>query len=192
LIVALEAILATELEMPFSEIELKTLREKLPYQMAWHDVFESPFDEATRAEIEAAIEDAPDKYLYELASRMDLTATLEAFFRMSVIDIEALSNSKFDSFPADEPLIVDTEHGRICLGTLGDDYYEGDFALMIEPGGNDVYRNCRIGAAFGAPADGLGDGRSATGESVSSWISPATISTTAAKPTSRSAQRCSE
>jgi len=159
LIVALEAILATELEMPFSEIELKTLREKLPYQMAWHDVFESPFDDATRAEIEAAIEDAPDKYLYELASRMDLTATLEAFFRMSVIDIEALSNSKFDSFPADEPLIVDTEHGRICLGTLGDDYYEGDFALMIEPGGNDVYRNCRIGAAFGAPADGLGDGR---------------------------------
>jgi hypothetical protein len=53
-------------------------------------------------------------------------------------------------FPTGHPLIIDTSAGRICLGTPGNDTYSGDFAVLIDPGGNDTYRNCRIGAAYGA------------------------------------------
>ena len=52
-------------------------------------------------------------------------------------------------FPIDTPYYHDTPNGRICLGTPGDDYYQGDFVVLIDPGGNATYHNCRIVAAYG-------------------------------------------
>ncbi|MFC1583962.1 HEAT repeat domain-containing protein [Fibrobacterota bacterium] len=36
-------------------------------------------------------------------------------------------------------VIWDTPHGRIALGGRGDDLYQGDFFMILDPGGNDKY-----------------------------------------------------
>jgi len=51
-------------------------------------------------------------------------------------------------FPADAPLVRDTPFGRVALGTAHDDTYDGDYAVIVDPGGNDRYRG-RVGAAAG-------------------------------------------
>lgn len=52
------------------------------------------------------------------------------------------------AFPADKPLVRETPHGRIALGTPNDDAYDGDFAILVDPKGDDRYRG-RVGAAAG-------------------------------------------
>ncbi|MDA3886721.1 MAG: hypothetical protein PF638_14100 [Candidatus Delongbacteria bacterium] len=39
-----------------------------------------------------------------------------------------------------EPMIKDTEFGKIAIGTEGDDTYEGEYFLIIDQGGNDTYK----------------------------------------------------
>jgi len=136
------------LEFEWNSEEMEILREFLPEAMAWHDVFESTCSEERRAVLEADIEDKPDDYLYELAAREDYAGTLAAIAAL----VQAGENAEgWDEsvFPQDKPVIVESRWGNIALGTPGDDYYEGEFAALVEPGGNDTYRNCRLGAAYG-------------------------------------------
>lgn len=53
-------------------------------------------------------------------------------------------------FPTDRPRVLETPQGRLALGTLGDDIYTGDYAVIVDPGGNDRYEHGRFAAAFGA------------------------------------------
>ena len=143
----------SQLQLPWSDEELELLREFLPQAMAWHEVFDSTVGEERHKELEAKLENEPDEYLFELASRVDVARLLLAH-EMLVQNVRSLLPGKPDAlFPSDEPVVRETPFGRIALGTTNDDYYEGDYAVLIEPGGNDHYKNCRLGAAYGT--DGL-------------------------------------
>jgi len=143
------------LEFEWDDREREILREFLPEAMAWHDVFESTCSEERRAELEAFTEERGDDYIYGLAAREDYTGAAAALFALIEGGGEA-ENWEAGVFPSGEPAVIDSRFGRIALGTLDDDYYEGDYAVLIEPGGNDTYRNCRIGAAFGTPGRRVG------------------------------------
>ena len=38
-----------------------------------------------------------------------------------------------------KPLRLNTPYGKIAIGTYGDDVYEGNYLLILDPGGNDMY-----------------------------------------------------
>ncbi len=38
-----------------------------------------------------------------------------------------------------KPLRLHTPYGQIAIGTYGNDFYEGNFLLILDPGGNDLY-----------------------------------------------------
>ncbi|MFM8980022.1 MAG: hypothetical protein ACKOSS_06120 [Planctomycetia bacterium] len=59
-------------------------------------------------------------------------------------------------FPKDRPRVLETPLGRIALGTPGADTYEGDHALVVDPGGDDTYRRGRFAGARGTPGSRLG------------------------------------
>ncbi len=131
------------------------LRLAFPPAMAWHDVFDSPYDEAETARLEKEIETLDDAWLHERAVRIDLDRLVEAWQRVC-LEPRAWQDLPPAAFPTDQPLVVETEQGRIAIGTLGDDVYEGEYAVLIDPGGNDRYLNCRIGAADGARDRAIG------------------------------------
>lgn len=51
------------------------------------------------------------------------------------------SNSRRTLSDSVKTVIMNTSIGRIAIGGAGDDVYAGDFALIIDVGGNDVYTN---------------------------------------------------
>lgn len=138
------------LTFEWTEEELEMLREFLPAAMAWHDVFDRTVSEERHAELEALIKEKGDAYIYELAAKENYAGSAAALSALMMLG-ETAEGWDASLFPQDEPLVVETRFGRIALGTPNDDYYEGEFAVLIEPGGNDTYRNCRIGAAYGTP-----------------------------------------
>jgi hypothetical protein len=94
---------------------------------------------------------APSKDIYALADKLDWYGPGQQVMAQLIAFTASLKARKDLAalFPQDQPLIIDTSVGRICLGTPHDDTYGGDYAVLIDPGGNDTYRNCRIGAAYG-------------------------------------------
>ncbi len=145
----LEMLAGTNVEMPFSDENRPMLREFIPEQMSWHDVFASPYSEEQRETWEDLLEAEPDDYLYALMSETDIESLAEYYAELCPDPREWLTDLPSSSFPRLRPIIADTEWGRIGLGSLRDDVWEGDFAVLIDPGGDDHYVNCRIGAAFG-------------------------------------------
>ena len=130
-------------------LDLDELRHALPPSMAWHDVFESAFDEARTVELEAFLEAKKDAWIHEEASRIHLGCLANAWHEHFGVDPKTIVGLPTSAFPTDEPLVVDTAYGRIALGTPNDDIYTGDYTVLIDPGGNDRYEGCRIGAAYG-------------------------------------------
>jgi hypothetical protein len=57
-----------------------------------------------------------------------------------------------DGWPADEPRVLEWKGRRIVVGTSGDDVYEEDAWLIVDPGGRDVYRNNAGGARVAGTA----------------------------------------
>ncbi|MDQ3023397.1 MAG: HEAT repeat domain-containing protein [bacterium] len=136
-----------------SELTTSEFRNWFLHAMAWH-----PVDSAG-----AAIEDveASSKDNFELASQLNWKPLASGTANLMAETTRFFREGRFstDYFPNDAPLVIDTEGGRICLGTPNDDTYTGDFAVLIDPGGNDTYKNCRIGAAYGKATPELGEGR---------------------------------
>ena len=145
-LVSLETFLIAMQQSDSVSADSDWLREHLPAAMAWHDVFNSP---SNSSDAVAESEQIDTKELYEAATVQLLTPQqyMASMFTMLTDPTELASIS---SWPTDKPRIIDTAAGRICIGTPDDDTYTGDFAVLIEPGGNDHYVNCRIGAAYGA------------------------------------------
>jgi len=140
-------------ESTWSDAELATIRQQITTSLAWHQ-FEPSEGEAGYEAAKAATDEELYRLLSEYEPYLHLEHPLNALnFLLSRGEVGQ------DIFPTDVPLYHDTPHGRICIGTMGDDYYEGDYAVLIEPGGNDTYHNCRIGAAYGKTTPELGDGR---------------------------------
>lgn len=144
-----------------SDLEAKALRHALPGAMAWHEVFPPPYvgsDEEPA--IKALLGAADDAWLHERLMELDLAA-LAALWEEAFVPLLAWSapdeGTPFhDAFPKDAPLIVDSPYGRIGIGTFADDEWVGDFSAIVDPGGNDRYRDGRMGAAFGVPGRRVG------------------------------------
>ncbi|MDF1703010.1 MAG: hypothetical protein P1V36_17820, partial [Planctomycetota bacterium] len=140
--VGVEAVIA-------SDDRHRLLRRYLPEQMAWHEVFTSPYPADVDTQLAAALETAGDAHIHALGARIPVGQELQRWgetFRDPVRWLQALPK---DCFPKDKPLVKDTPYGRIAIGTLQDDVYAGDYAALIDPGGNDRYVACRLGAAYG-------------------------------------------
>lgn len=129
--------------------ELLILRQNITTVMTWHDVFKSPYTDVEVERLKKITDEKSGAYIDELASKLDLKKLYDAwnnlpnpYHLIDILDVE--------SFPKYEPLIFHTPYGRGALGTTGNDTYTGEYAFLIDPGGDDVYENCRLGAAYGA------------------------------------------
>lgn len=125
---------------------VRALRQGLPAQLDWHDVYASPYGQEEATQLKAFLEEAGEAWLHEQAARINV----QELVRVWTEHIEPLLRWAIElplsAFPTDAPLTLDTPHGRVALGTTGDDVHVGEYALLIEPGGNDTYRHCRLGA----------------------------------------------
>ncbi len=135
---------------------LDVLRAKLPAALNVHDVLPSPFDGERQAAVEAWAQAAPQDGLHVLADHVDPPASAVAWFAAFGDPLEWLPTLPAEAFPHDAPLVRDTPYGRVALGTPGDDVWTGEYAVLIDPGGNDRYLACRVGAAFGTEARRVG------------------------------------
>ena len=130
------------------------LRAEITTALAWHDIEETATESGYNESKSTDTED-----LYALADKTyPFTMARGSLYHWCGLAGDlSVKGSQID-WPVDEPLIINSENGRICIGTPGDDIYQGDFAVLIEPGGDDHYVNCRIGAAYGKSTPELGDG----------------------------------
>ncbi|MCD6216859.1 HEAT repeat domain-containing protein [bacterium] len=131
-----------------SSDEITILRHALPKMITWHDVFKPPYGVDEKERIDKLLEDKPDEYIDELATKVDLNEMMLAYISLPnpVYFLQILRGT---DFPYDKPQIYKTPWGRMAIGTMDDDTYSGEYAILIDPGGNDTYNNCRIGCALG-------------------------------------------
>lgn len=66
------------------------------------------------------------------------TARIGSLVDVGVRLLEAIGSTEI---PEDGPRTYETAYGRIAVGSTGRDTYEGGYALILEPGGDDVYRS---------------------------------------------------
>ncbi|MFV1958682.1 MAG: hypothetical protein ACC662_04645, partial [Planctomycetota bacterium] len=129
--------------------DLALLRRYLPETLAWHDVFASPFPAEEDARLAARLEQGGPATVHELAAALSLSDLAAAWRKRFGEPSRWLALLPAGGFPREAPLVRETPYGRIALGTPGDDVYSGEFAVLIDPGGDDRYVGCRLGAAFG-------------------------------------------
>ncbi|MCX6644930.1 MAG: HEAT repeat domain-containing protein [bacterium] len=156
----LEAVLTTMLEngvsQPIDESECQLIRQYAPVNLTWHDVFESPYTDEQVTEWDAMLLEKNDEYIYELMSKVDMFSLSKQYISLCPDPAVLLKNLPPSAFPMANKIIIETEYGRIGIGSRMSDYWEGDFAILIDPGGNDTYHNCRIGAAYGTEGNRYG------------------------------------
>jgi len=138
-----------------TEEEMHTLRLKIPFISSWHDVFKSPYDDGETKAIEEKTKKKPEDYFYKMAEKIDYTELFMAYAMLPTPDMFTDKNMQ-PFFPLDKPLQYETPWGVMVIGTPKDDIYTGDIAILIEPGGNDTYLDCRIGAAYGTENNNIG------------------------------------
>ncbi len=146
----------SNLDLQFTDEELNIIRQNAPLALSWHDVFESPFTEEQVKQWDEFLEGQPDDYLYQLMSKLHIDVMTSRYIVYLPDPRNWLVDLPTELFPAENPIIVNSDAGLIGIGTYGDDTWEGDFAALIDPGGNDHYINCRIGAAYGTEGKRIG------------------------------------
>lgn len=157
-LVFLEGLLARQPELPApsgpTEAERLVaglaLRHALPEAMAWHPVGPSPYADRAAA-IGTFLEGKPPAWLHEEAARIDPEAMAKAWVAAFGPLLATVQAWPADAFPTDAPVVRTTPFGRVGIGTLGDETWTGDFAAIVDPGGDDRYERGRFGAAFGVP-----------------------------------------
>lgn len=65
--------------------------------------------------------------------------TLRSAFLSTYHLIRQLAVRKFNEISGDSIRTIQTDQGVICIGTPGADHFQGDFFLILDPGGNDRY-----------------------------------------------------
>jgi hypothetical protein len=126
------------------------IRDQLPLMMSWHDVYQSPYPQEQRDKWTEEMKDAPADYLYKLFEQVSLgQLASDAMRYLYPLDPRVnLGRVNAGAWPQ-KPLIVETKGGRVGIGTMGNDEWTGEFTILIDPGGDDHYKDCRIGAAYG-------------------------------------------
>jgi len=125
------------------------LRRYLPEAMAWREVFDSPYSKEIDAQLDKVAKDRGDSYLHDLAAQIQMDVLVRHWISTFRDPVAWVKTLRVASFPKDKPIVKDTLYGRIALGTPGDDVYTGEYAALIDPGGNDRYEGCRLGSALG-------------------------------------------
>jgi hypothetical protein len=127
------------------------IRDQLPFLMDWHDVYEPPYGQEKRDAWKKELETAAPDYMYKLFEQINIGGLVTDTMRyLYPLDPRTyLSRINPEAWPKDKPVIVETKGGRIGIGTMGDDEWTGDFTILVDPGGDDHYKDCRIGAAYG-------------------------------------------
>jgi len=155
-LVFLEALLARqpEVDVAVGDTEAErmlsslALRHALPEAMAWHPVGPAPFPDRAEA-LDTFLKGKPQAYLLDLAAKLDVPALAKAWFVAFAPLLGSAGTWPKDAFPTDAPVVRDTPFGRIALGTTGDETYVGDYAAIVDPGGNDRYERGRFASSFG-------------------------------------------
>ncbi|MFH1675533.1 MAG: HEAT repeat domain-containing protein, partial [bacterium] len=142
--------------LPFEPEEMDIIRQYAPYQMAWHDIFESPYTEDQIKAWDEMQKDKPADYLYAMMSRSDFGSLVAQYLKLCPDPRGLFDTIPKDAWPRWTPVIIETDGGRIGIGSRHDDVWKGDFTMLIDPGGNDHYINCRIGAAYGTEGKRFG------------------------------------
>jgi HEAT repeat protein len=140
----------------FDDPRYHLLRRFLPEAMAWHENFPSPYGDAEEEALHKAQKEKGDSWIHDVGARLPVDALIERWIAAFGDPLAWLHALPADAFPKDKPLVRETPFGRVALGTPGDDVYTGDYAVLIDPGGNDRYTGCRIGAAYGTQGRGAG------------------------------------
>lgn len=139
----------------------RALRLALPGEMLMREVIASGLPPAEERALRDALAAQPADYVATLAAALftEGPERQPPGSSLAATALRVLDQARrwpTEAFPQDRPLVVETEHGRIALGTPGADLYEGDFTLIVDPGGDDRYRAGRFGAAAGGPGAPLG------------------------------------
>ena len=150
------SILEYGVSLQLDENEFQIIRQYGPVNMSWHDVFESPFSDEQVEVWDTMLEEQNDEYIYELMSKVNLPRLTLQYSGLCPYPRFWFENLPSRAFPMSNKIIIETEHGRIGIGSRMSDYWTGDFAVLIDPGGNDTYHNCRIGAAYGTEGNQYG------------------------------------
>jgi len=125
------------------------IRQFGPYQMAWHDVFESPYTAEQVSTWQAEIDNQPDEYLYQLMEETSVQELMRNYFLACPDPRGWLDQIPLTAFPYLTPKIIETDSGRIGIGSRGDDYWEGDFVILIDPSGDDTYKKHKYNSGGG-------------------------------------------
>ncbi|MCB1216055.1 HEAT repeat domain-containing protein [bacterium] len=122
------------------------LRGRIVSSMAWHDIENSSTEDSELPE--------PTTELYELLIQAELRPDYHSDSLYAFAAMLSRLDPHSELFPQDHYVVMQTPLGQMAIGTPYDDHYSGDFAILIDPAGNDTYTNCRIGAAFGSRSYG--------------------------------------
>ncbi len=125
------------------------LREYIPFLASWREAIDSPYGKEEQERWEKELENMEDDYLQQKAADVSLIELLKIYFSSMPDPAIWLKDLPASCFPSEAPVIIHTDKGRIGIGTIHNDLWEGNYALLIDPGGDDVYRGCRIGGAWG-------------------------------------------
>src|SRR5262249_54528046 len=128
----------------------------LPDEMAMRKVFASPYDASTAQAIEALGKEKPQSWPHDEAAKVDVGELLLWWFEVFERKILETQSWHAEAFPKDKPVERETPAGRIAIGTMGDDVYVGDYAAIVDPGGNDTYRNGRFASSIGLLGQRIG------------------------------------
>lgn len=97
--------------------------------------------------------------ILELSKKIDRVALSRMCFSIVIgfesmvagvksIDFKSMSTKRVDGVEGDILLHVATEFGNFVIGGVGDNIYYSDFAVIIDPKGNDIYKG-RAGGGIG-------------------------------------------
>jgi hypothetical protein len=137
--------------MEAEDVAAQSLRRRLPDEMAMREVFASPYEKSVDEAIEAYLKAKPASWVHDEAARLDVRGLADLWILTLHTILEGAPTWPKEAFPADAPLVKETPFGRIALGTFGDDVYTGDYAAIVDPGGNDRYVNGHFAASLGVP-----------------------------------------
>lgn len=136
-------------------VSAMALRHALPEAMAWHPVGPAPYPDRAEA-LDTFLKGKPQGYLHDLAARLDVPALARAWAEAFAPLLGSVASWPKEAFPTDAPVVRDTPYGRIALGTTGDETWTGDYAAIVDPGGDDRYERGRFAAAFGTDGRRVG------------------------------------
>ncbi|MCC7431137.1 HEAT repeat domain-containing protein [bacterium] len=128
----------------FTEDEQKFIFEETQ-ELLKHAENEEKLDVFTSRENEYKSYESSKRY-FELVPKIDLSILFEAYkFQFSVFE-NLVKVYKASNFSPNKILELETNFGKIAFGTKGNDVFKGNYFLILDCNGSDVYRLSSFGS----------------------------------------------